>query len=155
MEAQGYDKLVEALRDIEKTMFALGTSPINMDNVSIRLAYDKRWGPTANDAADAIEALQAEVDEAKQYNTDLLNMKEMTKEEEDEILESLRNAPVGPIEPMLIEQLPKHGEWIHIEGDDPWEWTCSVCMKKSEIHGEEPAFCPKCGADMRKMEVQE
>ncbi len=55
-----YSKLVEDLRDIEKTMFALGTSPINMDNVSIRLAYDKRWGPTANDAADAIEALQAE-----------------------------------------------------------------------------------------------
>ena len=111
MEAQGYDKLVEALRDIEKTMFALGTSPINMDNVSIRLAYDKRWGPTANDAADAIEALQA--------------------------------------------QLPKHGEWIHIKGDDPWERTCSACMKKSEIHGEEPAFCPNCGADMRKMEVQD
>lgn len=57
-----YSKLVEDLRDIEKTMFALGTSPINMDNVSIRLAYDKRWGPTANDAADAIEALQAEVE---------------------------------------------------------------------------------------------
>jgi rubrerythrin len=55
----------------------------------------------------------------------------------------------------LQAQLPKHGEWIHIEGDDPWEWTCSVCMKKSDIHGEEPAFCPKCGADMRKMEVQE
>ena len=52
-----YSKLVEDLRDIEKTMFALGTSPINMDNVAIRLAYDKRWGPTANDAADAIEAL--------------------------------------------------------------------------------------------------
>jgi DNA-directed RNA polymerase subunit RPC12/RpoP len=56
-----YEKLVAALRDIEKTMFALGTSPINMDNVSIRLAYDKRWGQTANDAADAIEALQAQL----------------------------------------------------------------------------------------------
>ena len=58
-----YKELVDALRDIEKTMFALGTSPINMDNVSIRLAYDKRWGPTAKDAADAIEALQAEVEQ--------------------------------------------------------------------------------------------
>ena len=57
-----YTKLVEDLRDIKKTMFALGTSPINMDNVSIRLAYDKRWGPTANDAADAIEALRFELD---------------------------------------------------------------------------------------------
>ena len=56
-----YSELVKDLRNIEKTMFALGTSPINMDNVSIRLAYDKRWGQTANDAAAAIEELQAEV----------------------------------------------------------------------------------------------
>ena len=123
--------------------------------------YEDGYG-LYQDAATAIEALQVEVDALKddneryiQFNTDLLNMKEMTKEEADEILESLRNAPVGPIEPMLIEQLPKRGEWIHIEGEDPWEWTCSVCMKKSEIHGEEPAFCPKCGADMRKMGVQD
>lgn len=57
-----YTELVEALRDIEKTMFALGTSPINIENVSIRLAYDKGWGQTANDAADAIEALNRLVD---------------------------------------------------------------------------------------------
>ena len=56
-----YTKLVEDLRDIKKTMFALGTSPINMDNVSIRLAYDKKWGRTDNDAAAAIEALQAQL----------------------------------------------------------------------------------------------
>ena len=41
-----------------------------------------------------------------------------------------------------------HGEWIHIEGDDPWEWTCSACMKNSEIHGEHPNYCPNCGAKM-------
>lgn len=52
-----YDKLVKDLHDIEKTMFALGTSPINMDNVSIRLAYDKEWGQTAKDASSAIEDL--------------------------------------------------------------------------------------------------
>ena len=74
----------------------------------------------------------------------------MTAEERETLLKELRNLPVGP-----VSQLPKRGEWIHIEGDDPWEWTCSACMKKSEIHGEEPAFCPKCGADMRKMEVQD
>ena len=55
-----YTKLVEDLRDIEKTMFALGTSQTNMNNVSINLAYDKKWGYTAADAAAAIEALQAE-----------------------------------------------------------------------------------------------
>jgi len=67
---------------------------------------------------------------------------------------SLLNEAAAAIEALQAE-LPKRGEWIHIEGDDPWEWTCSVCMKKSDIHGEEPAFCPKCGADMRKMEVQD
>ena len=56
-----YTKLVKALRDIEKTMFALGTSPINMGDVSISLAYDKRWGQTAERAAAAIEALQAQL----------------------------------------------------------------------------------------------
>ena len=60
-----YEELVKALRDIEKTMFALGTSPINMGDVSISLAYDKRWGQTAEAAAAAIEALQAEVEELK------------------------------------------------------------------------------------------
>lgn len=52
-----YTKLVKALRDIGKTMLALGTTNISMDNVSISLAYDKGWGQTANDAADAIEEL--------------------------------------------------------------------------------------------------
>ena len=56
-----YEELVKALRDIEKTMFALGTSPINMGDVSISLAYDKRWGQTAERAAAAIEALQAQL----------------------------------------------------------------------------------------------
>lgn len=56
-----YTKLVEDLRDIEKTMFALGTSPINTDKISMHYAYDKRWGRTAADAADAIEELQAQL----------------------------------------------------------------------------------------------
>lgn len=65
-----YDKLIEDLHDIEKTMFALGTSPMNMDNVSIRLAYDKRWGRTAADAADAIE----ELNKNWKYCSDMLNL---------------------------------------------------------------------------------
>ena len=56
-----YKKLVDDLRDIGKTMFALGTTHISMDNVSISLAYDKGWGQTANDAAAAIEDLQAQL----------------------------------------------------------------------------------------------
>ena len=56
-----HKKLVDDLRDIGKTMFALGTTHISMNNVSISLAYDKGWGQTANDAAAAIEALQAQL----------------------------------------------------------------------------------------------
>ena len=114
------------------------------------------------DAAAAIEDLQAEVDEAKQHNTGLLNMKEMT---EDEMLEYIRTTPVGPLEPMLIEQLHKQGKWVEdtttYAGPGLSNYKCSLCgkicgtwrrgLKPSEL----PNWCGNCGADMRKMEVQE
>lgn len=105
------------------------------------------------DAAAAIEELQAELDEVKQYDTDLLNMKETTKEEADEILEYIRNAPIGPIEPMSIEQLPKRGKWIY-KPKDAIEMMftlpkCSVCGHESSDANN---YCPNCGA---KMEVQD
>ena len=53
-------------------------------------------------------------------------------------------------------QLPKRGEWIHVEGGESYHYECSKC-------GERPLYsrygdvvlsgvCPMCGA---KMEVQE
>ena len=51
----------------------------------------------------------------------------------------------------LAQKLPKRGKWIHIEGDEPWEWRCTVCHEIAEGHGEF-RFCPNCGA---KMEVQD
>ena len=114
------------------------------------------------DAADAIEALQAEVDEAKQHNTGLLNMKEMT---EDEMLEYIRTTPVGPLEPMLIEQLHKQGKWVEdtttYAGPGLSNYKCSLCGKicgtwrRGLEPSELPNWCGNCGADMRKMEVQE
>jgi hypothetical protein len=77
------------------------------------------------DAADAIEALQAEIRESMQ-----------------------RCAECGD---ELAHQMPKRGEWIHVEGDEPWEWRCTVCHEIAEGRGEF-RFCPNCGA---KMEVQE
>ena len=115
------------------------------------------------DAAAAIEELQAEVDEAKQHNTGLLNMKEIT---EDEMLEYIRTTPVGPLEPMLIEQLHKQGKWVEdtttYAGPGLSNYKCSLCgkicgtwrrgLKPSEL----PNWCGNCGADMRaKMEVQD
>lgn len=117
------------------------------------------------DAADAIEALQAEVEQCTLFNTDLLNMREMSKEEADEILEYIRTTPVGPIEPMQIEQLPKRGEWIETE-EKEWgiypfkKHTCSVCDCKIDhifmlacmdyFDDRDTVFhyCPNCGAKM-------
>jgi hypothetical protein len=133
------DKLVKDLHDIETTMFALGTSPINMDNVSIRLAYDKRWGQTANDAADAIEALQAEVDTLKR--ADIKRCQECL----------YLGQPVGE------QLLPKRGEWIKDEEQSQKHveaiYRCSACHNfdawgATELY----PYCPNCGA---KMEVQE
>ena len=133
-----YTKLVDALRDIEKTMFALGTSPINMDNVSIRLAYDKKWGRTAKDAADAIVELQqiaAHYEQsAKDYWKEACEYK---------------------------AELPKRGEWIrhtevkNIYGGEFIE--CPFCGEKYVVqYIADEKFCRNCGADMMaKMEVQD
>jgi len=84
-----YSELVDDLRDIGKTMFALGTTHISMDNVSISLAYDKRWGQTANDAAAAIEELKA-----------IAHSHCVAASSYWEELEELK------------AQLPKRGEWV-------------------------------------------
>ena len=165
MEAQEYKKLVEALR-----CCASGACDSEKCDYMGMGAYGCMIG-LAQDAAAAIEALQAEVDalahDIKRYvqiNVELTTEIEALQayceqlKTENTMLYNTITADKGAMFERikyLGQQLPKHGKWIHIEGDDPWEWTCSVCMKKSEIHGEEPAFCPKCGADMRKMEVQE
>ena len=121
-----YKKLVEDLRDIEKTMFALGTSPINMDNVSIRLAYDKKWGRTANDAAAAIEELQQIADHHEQTAKDY--WKEACE---------------------YKAQLPKRGEWERTQNgiDNCSVYKCSVCGSLWYGVGGYN-YCPNCGAKM-------
>lgn len=48
----------------------------------------------------------------------------------------------------LEAQIPKRGEWIHVEGDEPWEWRCTACYKIAEGHGDF-RYCPNCGARMK------
>ena len=144
-----YEKLVEALR----------RCILNLPEACDDCTYTD-GGCNVNgmmlDAADAIEALQAEVDEAKQYNTDLLNMKEMTKEEEDEILEYIRTTHVGPLEPMLIEQFPKRGEMKNADkiramtDEELAKWVTSY----GRYFGEEYEGYMSC-LDWLKEEVQE
>lgn len=96
------------------------------------------------DAADAIEALQAE-------NADIREELFISQRKYDEFttIASMQNA-------MLAKQLPKQGEWIY-KPKDAIEMMftlpkCSVCGHESSDANN---FCPNCGADMRKMEVQE
>ena len=65
----------------------------------------------------------------------------------------------------LQAQLPKRGEWIEdtttYAGPGMSNYKCSRCGKicgtwRSGLkHDELPNWCGNCGADMRKMEVQE
>ena len=59
----------------------------------------------------------------------------------------------------LTKHEPKLGEWVRVEDGESYHYECSEC-------GERPLYsrfgdivlsgvCPMCGADMRKMEVQE
>ena len=62
-------------------------------------------------------------------------------------------------------QLPKRGEWIEDEETYPGQglsnYKCSSCGKfggswRRGLKADQlPSFCGNCGADMRKMEVQE
>lgn len=139
-----FEKLIEAAR----TCYRSG-NPIDECCIEDCPNFDSQPYCLDQILKDCVEALT-------QSGAELKDKDCLIQQQADEI-ERLRRDVKKQQEKMieLAKKLPKHGEWIHIEGDDPWEWTCSVCMKKSEIHGEEPAFCPKCGADMRKMEVQD
>lgn len=147
-----YSELVKALRH------CTDNEPSNGDCWNCPYQGEK-CHTLLSDAAAAIEELQAEVDEAKQHNTGLLNMKEMT---EDEMLEYIRTTPVGPLEPMLIEQLHKQGKWVEdtttYAGPGLSNYKCSlfgkICgtWRRGLEPSELPNWCGNCGADMRKME---
>lgn len=97
-----------------------------------------------DDAADAIEALQAK-------NTDIREELFVSQRKYDNFVAvaSMENA-------MLAKQMPKRGEWKRVEDGETYHYECSEC-------GERPLYsrfgdivlsgvCPMCGA---KMEVQE
>ena len=101
------------------------------------------------DAADAIEALEKQIDFIENDKTNL---------EADIINLEIALDKVNT-------QLPKRGKWIEdattYAGPGLSNYKCSLCgkicgtwrrgLKPSEL----PNWCGNCGADMRKMEVQE
>lgn len=104
---------------------------------------------TTNDAADAIEALQAYCEQLKTENTMLYNTITADRGVMFEWIQS------------LAQQLPMRGEWIrhpevkNIYGGEFIE--CPFCGEKYVVqYIADEKFCRNCGADMRaKMEVQE
>lgn len=105
-------------------------------------------------AADAIEALEAE---HKKTVTQIFGEEQMAWEGRcKDLMYQIAD---------LQAQLPKHGEWVEdtttYAGPGLSNYKCSLCgkicgtwrrgLKPSEL----PNWCGNCGADMRKMEVQE
>lgn len=158
-----YTKLVAALRYCaEQGDFHCGKDCPMYDS------YPTCLTKMDTDAADAIEALQAQVEDrtnAVELWNDMYLTKHLPQDEKDKILEYIRNAPIGPLEPMRIELLTKHGKWVEdtttYAGPGLSNYKCSLCgkicgtwrsgLKPSEL----PNWCGNCGADMRKMEVQD
>ena len=58
---------------------------------------------------------------------------------------------VGEIEQLPPVQ-PKIGRWIHDGSKWTNKWICSECGYKWFFDCIEGAFCPNCGADMRRNE---
>lgn len=102
-----------------------------------------------DDAADAIEALQAYCEQLKTENTMLYNTITADRGVMFEWIQS------------LAQQLPMRGEWIrhpevkNIYGGEFIE--CPFCGEKYVVqYIADEKFCRNCGADMRaKMEVQD
>jgi Zn finger protein HypA/HybF involved in hydrogenase expression len=118
LEAQGYKKLVEELRE----------APDDWYDADLH-----------RDAADAIETLQAE---------------EKSRKENCEKCADATRRVITDLQGIIADlkaEVPKRGEWIHVDCDEPWEWRCTACHEIAEGHGEF-RFCPNCGANM---EVQD
>ena len=106
-----------------------------------RAQRENEWyehgGDIINDAADAIEKLVTLYEKAEMDATNLTG--KLTQAE---------------------AQLPKHGKWVRKESENIYWFECSECgghpMRDTwDGEGKLTDFCPRCGADMRKMEVQD
>lgn len=132
-----YEQLVKALRC--KRDDCEGCDLAFLDN-------DEGWmcqyAAKDDDAADAIEALQAETER-------------LTKENRELYLDRPELEEVGG---KWVWREPKRGEWTEIEDyDGDFHYQCSVCGEEWYFIDGTPAdnnanYCPRCGA---KMEVQD
>ena len=148
MEAQGYSKLVEALR------YCSTTKGMVYCNVNCKYGWEEQSEDCKDllmtDAAAAIEELEKELEiwTARSFEGKIASM-------------ALINLNLRMEISKLKAQLPKLGEWIkhpevkNIYGGEYIE--CPFCGEKYVVqYIADEKFCRNCGADMRaKMEVQE
>jgi FtsZ-binding cell division protein ZapB len=163
-----YEKLVKALRC--KRDDCEGCDLAFLDN-------DEGWicqyAAKDDDSADAIEALQAEVERLKDSNDELREAQTYIDHYGDTWQTSAKDVPTAAYQhpsfdgrdeaiAKMKEQLPKRGEWILTtetsdDGAVSQHINCSVCgfYWREPKHRKVFKRCPNCGADMRKMEVQD
>ena len=146
-----YTKLAEALRCKRDDCEGCDLAFLDKDE-----GWMCQYAAKDDDAAAAIEALQAEL-----IDKDYLIQKQA--DEIDRLRLDVEKQQEQMIE--LAKKLPKRGEWIEdtttYAGPGLSNYKCSLCgkicgtwrmgLKPSEL----PNWCGNCGADMRKMEVQD
>ena len=127
-----YSKLAEALRCKRDDCEGCDLSFFDKDE-----GWMCQYAAKDDDAADAIEKLVTLYEKAEMDATNLTG--KLTQAE---------------------AQLPKHGKWVRKESENIYWFECSECgghpMRDTwDGEGKLTDFCPRCGADMRKMEVQD
>ena len=130
-----YTSIVNDLLGINDTLFAIGTSNKSIDKISIRMAFDKNWHNIAEQAAAAIEELQAEVDFYKK------RLKEW--------------CGVCPDADCSNCEILGHGHWIPQVTEDGGHndlLDCSLCGESIWNTQKNKKFCPNCGAKMEETE---
>ena len=121
-----------------------------------------------NDAAAAIEALQADIKRLKEANDELREAQTYIDHYGDRWMTSAKDVPTAAYEHGYADgrdeaeaQLPKRGEWIkHPEVKNIYGGVyieCPFCGEKYVVQDvSDEKFCRNCGSDlMAKMEVQE
>lgn len=172
MEAQGYEKLVKALRCKRDDCEGCDLAFLDKDE-----GWMCRYAAKDDDAAAAIEELiesvhirdktldelnhyiwklEAEVKRPKEANDELREAQTYIDHYGDRWMTSAKDVPSSAYEHGYADgmaevkaQLPKRGQWELIDGAEPMRWGCSRCKYLS---WETSNYCPRCGAKMTEVQ---
>ena len=144
---ENYDELIKALRKCGKA---------SADRCWDCTYYDREpWceSALANDAADALEEQQKQIEELERNFSDVCNANGSLACERNELLNDVRE---------LEAQIPKEGEWImdclapQMDEYRIGEWAYAPKCSECGTHWDAKTnYCPNCGAKMTKGEQDE